>query len=180
MKKLAISEMNRLSPDEFRNSKKIPIIVILDNIRSLHNVGSVFRTSDAFRIENIILCGLTCVPPHLEIHNAALGAAYSVEWSYSKDIVVAIENLKVKSYSVFAVEQTHGSTKLNDFKIDVNRKYAIVFGNEVRGVQQEVVDLCDSCIEIPQFGTKHSLNVSVAAGIVIWHFFNSFYPSLEF
>jgi len=180
MKKLSISEMNRLSPEEFRISDKIPVIVILDNIRSLHNVGSVFRTSDAFRIEKIILCGLTCTPPHPEIHKTALGAEFSVEWSYSEDIVLTIEDLKNNKYSVFAVEQAHGSIKLYNFKIETNHKYAIVLGNEVRGVQQDVVDCCDSCIEIPQFGTKHSLNVSVAAGIVIWHFFNSFYPSLEF
>jgi len=179
MKKLSIVEINRLSPEEFKNSEKIPLIVIMDNIRSLHNVGSIFRTSDAFRIEKIYLCGLTCTPPHPEIHKTALGAEFSIEWSYSENIIVTIENLRKNGYSVYAVEQAHGSSKLNDFKIDANRKYAIVLGNEVKGVQQIVVDCCDSCIEIPQFGTKHSLNVSVAAGIVIWHFFNSIYPSVK-
>lgn len=180
MKKLTITEMNRLSPDEFKKSGKLPLVVILDNIRSLHNVGSVFRTSDAFRIQKIILCGLTCTPPHAEIHKTALGAEYSVDWIYSDNIINTISELKSECYSVFAVEQAHGSTMLGDLKIDIEKKYAIILGNEVKGVQQEVVDNCDSCIEIPQFGTKHSLNVSVASGIVIWHFFNSFFPELEF
>lgn len=180
MKKLAITEMNRLSPEEFKNSGKLPVVVILDNIRSLHNVGSVFRTSDAFRIQKIILCGLTCTPPHVEIHKTALGAEYSVDWIYSDNIIETISELKSKGYSVLAVEQAHGSIMLGELKIDIKKKYAIILGNEVKGVQQEVVDNCDSCIEIPQFGTKHSLNVSVASGIVIWHFFNSFFPELDF
>lgn len=179
MKKISITEMNRLSPEEFKNSGKLPLVVILDNIRSLHNVGSVFRTSDAFRIKKIILCGLTCTPPHAEIHKTALGAEYSVDWIYSNNIIETISDLKNEGYSVFAVEQAHGSILLGDLNIDIQKKYAIILGNEVKGVQQEVVDNCDSCIEIPQFGTKHSLNVSVASGIVIWHFFNSFFPELE-
>ena len=179
MKKLAITEMNRLSPEEFKNSGKLPVVVILDNIRSLHNVGSVFRTSDAFRIQKIILCGLTCTPPHAEIHKTALGAEYSVDWVYSNNIIETISDLKSEGYYVYAVEQAHESIMLGDLKIDIKKKYAIILGNEVKGVQQEVVDNCDSCIEIPQFGTKHSLNVSVASGIVIWHFFNSFFPELE-
>ena len=180
MKKLTILEMNRISTEEFKNSEKLPLVVILDNIRSLHNVGSVFRTSDAFRVEKIILCGLTCTPPHPEIHKTALGAEFSVEWSYSNDIIGTITDLRNDGYSVFAIEQAHGSLKLNDFKIDTKTKYAIILGNEVKGVQQIVVDSCDSCIEIPQYGTKHSLNVSVAAGIVIWHFFDSIHTSVLF
>jgi 23S rRNA (guanosine2251-2'-O)-methyltransferase len=174
MKKLAITEMNRLSPEEFKNSDKIPLIVILDNIRSLHNVGSVFRTSDAFRVEKIILCGLTSQPPHPEIHKTALGAEFSVNWEYTNDIISFISDLKKADYLVFALEQAHGSISINDFNVDLNKKYAIVLGNEVKGVQQSVVDICNNCIEIPQLGTKHSLNVSVAAGISIWHFFQSF------
>jgi 23S rRNA (guanosine2251-2'-O)-methyltransferase len=173
MKKLEIFEMNRLSAEEFKNSEKIPLVVILDNIRSLHNVGSVFRTSDAFRVEKIILCGLTSTPPNQEIHKTALGAEFSVEWSYSENIIDTVTNLKKEGYCVYAIEQAHGSINLNDFNIILNRKYAIILGNEVKGVQQQVVDFCESCIEIPQYGTKHSLNVSVAAGIVIWHFFDS-------
>jgi len=180
MKKLTILEMNRISTEEFKNSEKLPLVVILDNIRSLHNVGSVFRTSDAFRVEKIILCGLTCTPPHPEIHKTALGAEFSVEWSYSNDIIGTITDLRNDGYSVFAIEQAHESLKLNDFKIDTKTKYAIILGNEVKGVQQIVVDSCDSCIEIPQYGTKHSLNVSVAAGIVIWHFFDSIHTSVLF
>jgi len=174
MKKLAITEMNRMSPEEFKKSEKIPLTVILDNIRSLHNVGSVFRTSDAFRVEKIILCGLTSKPPHPEIHKTALGAEYSVNWDYTDDIITSINELKKSEYFVFALEQAHGSISINNFKVDINKKYAIVLGNEVKGVQQSVVDICDNCIEIPQLGTKHSLNVSVAAGISIWHFFQSF------
>jgi len=172
MKKLSILEMNRLTPEEFKKYPKIPLIVVLDNIRSLHNVGSIFRTSDAFLIEKIILCGVTCPPPHPEIHKTALGAESTVEWIYIKDTMDAIHQLKKKDYYIYAIEQTHESIYLSDLKLDMNRKYAVVLGNEVKGVQQCVVDDCDDCLEIPQMGTKHSLNVSVATGIVLWSFFD--------
>lgn len=178
MKKLSITEMNRLSAEAFRQSGKIPLVVVLDNIRSLHNVGSVFRTCDAFRLEKIFLCGVTCIPPHPEIHKTALGAEFSMEWSYTEDTLQTIETLQKNGYTVFAVEQAHGSKLLNNVQLQSTKKYALVFGNEVKGVQQIVLDRCDDCVEIPQFGTKHSLNVSVAAGIVIWHFFKQLSVSL--
>jgi tRNA G18 (ribose-2'-O)-methylase SpoU len=171
MKKLSILEMNRLSIDEFKNSPKIPLIVVLDNIRSLHNIGSVFRTADAFLIEKIVLCGLSCPPPHPELHKTALGAEYTVDWVYVESTLEAVRELQNQSYHVFAVEQAHGSLSLNELALDPSRKYAVVLGNEVKGVQQSVVDVCDACLEIPQHGTKHSLNVSVASGIVLWSFF---------
>lgn len=172
MKKLSILEMNRLSPEEFKNSKKIPLIVVLDNIRSLHNVGSVFRTSDAFIIEKIFLCGVTCPPPNPEIHKTALGAEFTVEWSYVEDTLEVINQLKNENYYLFAIEQAHESISLSELKLESDKKYAVVLGNEVKGVQQSVVDACHACLEIPQFGTKHSLNVSVASGIVLWSFFD--------
>lgn len=172
MKKLSILEMNRLTPEEFKKSEKIPLTVVLDNIRSLHNIGSVFRTSDAFLIEKIILCGVSCPPPNPEIHKTALGAEFTVEWIYVEDTLNAVQKLKDELYYVFAVEQAHNSISLSDLTLKKNQKYAIVLGNEVKGVQQAVVDACHSCLEIPQFGTKHSLNVSVASGIVLWSFFN--------
>lgn len=171
MKKLSVLEMNRLSEDEFKKSVKIPLVVVLDNIRSMHNVGSVFRTADAFRIERVILCGITCVPPHPDIHKTALGAEFSVEWLYVKNGLEAVEALKADGYLVYAVEQVQQSVMLSDLKLDPTQKYAIVLGNEVKGVQQEVVDVCHQCVEIPQHGTKHSLNVSVASGIVQWAFY---------
>lgn len=171
MKKLSILEMNRLSKDEFKNSSKIPLTVVLDNIRSLHNIGSVFRTADAFLIEKIILCGVSCPPPHPELHKTALGAEDTVDWSYVESTLEAVQTLKNKSYYVFAVEQAHGSLSLNELSLNPSTRYAIVLGNEVKGVQQSVVDVCDACLEIPQHGTKHSLNVSVASGIVLWSFF---------
>lgn len=164
--------MNRLTPEEFKISKKIPLIVILDNIRSLHNIGSVFRTSDAFLIEKIILCGVSCPPPNAEMHKTALGAELTVEWSYVENTMDAINDLKNDQYFIYAIEQAHESVSLSDLKLKKNKKYAIVLGNEVKGVQQSVVDACDVCLEIPQFGTKHSLNVSVASGIVLWSFFD--------
>lgn len=163
--------MNRISPEEFKQSEKTPLVVVLDNVRSLHNVGSVFRTGDAFLIEAVYLCGITSTPPHAEIHKTALGAEDSVNWKYFEDTHDALNELKADEYSVFAIEQAHGSTMLPDFNTKPGTKYAVVLGNEVKGVQQSVVDACDGCIEIPQFGTKHSLNVSVTAGIVIWEFF---------
>ncbi|MFV0270386.1 MAG: RNA methyltransferase [Macellibacteroides fermentans] len=171
MRKLKITEMNRLTPEAFRESKKIPLIVVLDHVRSLNNVGSVFRTSDAFRVEAIYLCGITARPPHPEIHKTALGAEESVDWIYFEDTHLAVDKLKNEGYEVCAIEQAYGSIMLDKLLLDNTKKYAVVLGNEVKGVQQSVVDNCNYCIEIPQYGTKHSLNVSVTAGIVIWDFF---------
>lgn len=165
-----ITELNRLSVDEFKTVEKIPLVVVLDNIRSLNNIGSIFRTSDAFLIERIMLCGITATPPHTEIHKTALGAEYSVEWEYFEDVEVAVKSLKEESYILYATEQVEGSVMLDDLMLESNKKYAVVLGNEVKGVQQAVVDLCDYSVEIPQYGTKHSLNVSVAAGIIMWDF----------
>lgn len=166
-----ITELNRLSVNEFKVADKIPLVIVLDNIRSLNNIGSVFRTSDAFLVEYIILCGITATPPNAEIHKTALGAEFSVDWMYMNDTQEAINKLKLDSYQICAVEQTTNSIMLNKLNIDTKVKYAIILGNEVKGIQQEIVDQCDIAIEIPQYGTKHSLNVSVAAGIVIWDFF---------
>ena len=162
--------MQRLSVEEFREAKKLPLVLVLDDVRSMHNVGSVFRTGDAFRIERVCLCGITSTPPMAEIHKTALGAEDSVLWQYYPSALEAVETLKAEGYEVLAVEQAHGSTMLQDFAPLSGKKYAVVFGNEVKGVRQEVIDASDGCLEIPQFGTKHSLNVSVTAGIVIWHF----------
>lgn len=170
MRKLKITELNRISPEEFKKVEKLPLIVVLDQIRSLHNVGSVFRTSDAFLVEAIYLCGITAIPPQPEIHKTALGAENTVDWKYFKNTEEAVSQLKKKGYEVWAVEQVESSVLLQEFKPDASKKYAIIMGNEVKGVQQEVVNKCDGCIEIPQFGTKHSLNVSVTAGILIWEF----------
>ncbi len=150
----------------------MPLVVILDNVRSLHNVGSVFRTSDAFLVEKIYLCGITSVPPNAEIHKTALGAEFSMDWEYAGHTLTVVSGLKEKGYVVCAVEQVEGSIMLPGLQLDDSKKYAVILGNEVKGVQQEVIDLCDLSIEIPQFGTKHSLNVSVTAGIVVWDFFN--------
>lgn len=163
--------MNRLTTEAFKASRKIPLVVVLDHVRSLNNVGSVFRTSDAFRVEAIYLCGITACPPHAEIHKTALGAEESVDWFYFKDTMEAVEKLKAEGYVVCAIEQAEGSTMLDKLLLDKTKKYAVILGNEVKGVQQNVVDNCDMCVEIPQYGTKHSLNVSVTAGIVIWDFF---------
>ncbi len=171
MRKLKITELNRLSIEEFKGAEKLPLVVVLDNVRSLHNIGSVFRTSDAFRIACIYLCGITAVPPHPEMHKTALGAELTVDWKYFPSTVDGIKELKDQGYTVIAIEQAEDSIMLERVELDSNKKYAIVMGNEVKGVQQEVVDMCDDCIEIPQYGTKHSLNVSVTAGIVIWDFF---------
>jgi 23S rRNA (guanosine2251-2'-O)-methyltransferase len=171
MKKLKITEMNRLTVEEFKDEKKTPLVVVLDNVRSLHNVGSVFRTADAFLVKAVLLCGITSTPPHAEIHKTALGAENTVDWKHYEDTHEALAELKEKGYTVFAIEQAVGSTMLPDLKLDPTKKYAVVLGNEVKGVQQSVVDACDGCIEIPQFGTKHSLNVSVTGGIIIWEFF---------
>jgi len=170
--------MNRLTVEEFKDEKKTPLVVILDNVRSLHNVGSVFRTADAFLVEAVYLCGITSTPPHAEIHKTALGAENTVDWKYFEDTHVALAELKAQGYTVFAIEQAEGSTMLPDLKLDATKKYAVVLGNEVKGVQQSVVDACAGCIEIPQFGTKHSLNVSVTGGIIIWEFFKLMHNTL--
>lgn len=172
MKKLNVLELNRMDSEEFKKAEKIPLVVVLDGIRSLYNIGSVFRTSDAFRIKCIYLCGISAVPPHPEIHKTALGAEYTIDWKYFEHTSDAIRELKSSGYKVYSVEQVEGSIMLNDFSAEEKVKYAIVLGNEVKGVQQEVIDQSDGCIEIPQYGTKHSLNVSVTAGIVIWELFN--------
>lgn len=170
MKKLRTIEMQRLTVEQFREATKLPLVVVLDDVRSMYNVGSVFRTSDAFRVEAVCLCGITSTPPSTEIHKTALGAEDSVSWRYFLSALEAVESLKAEGYEVYSVEQAHGSTMLQHFSPASDKKYAIVLGNEVKGVHQEVVDASDGCLEIPQFGTKHSMNVSVTAGIVIWHF----------
>lgn len=170
-RKLRIDELNRISAEEFKAASKLPLVVVLDNVRSLHNIGSVFRTCDAFRVKRICLCGITAVPPHPEIHKTALGAEYTVEWEYVENAVEAVENLSAEGYEVHAVEQAEGSVLLQDVVPERGKKYAVVLGNEVKGVQQAVIDRCRGCVEIPQYGTKHSLNVSVTAGIVVWDFF---------
>lgn len=171
MKKLSVIELDRVSKEEFKKLDKTPLIVVLDNIRSLNNVGSVFRSSDAFKLEKIYLCGVTATPPNSEIHKTALGAEDSMDWEYEEDTKAVVAKLKQEGYMIFAVEQVQNSIMLDKIELDKNSKYALVLGNEVKGVQQEVVDMCDFAVEIPQFGTKHSLNVSVAGGIVIWEFF---------
>ena len=171
MKKKTILELDRVSQEEFKKKNKIPLIVILDNVRSLNNVGSVFRTSDAFLVKAVYLCGITATPPHPEIHKTALGAEDSVEWHYFEDTNAAVDKLHEEGYIVYAIEQVENSIILSDLQLNKDCKYAVVLGNEVKGVQQSVVDKCDQSIEIPQFGTKHSLNVSVTAGLVIWDFF---------
>lgn len=170
-RKLKITELNRISAEEFKKANKLPLVVILDNVRSLHNIGSVFRTSDAFRVECIYLCGITATPPHPEMHKTALGAEFTVDWKYVNNAVEAVDNLRREGYIVFSVEQAENSIMLEDMRLKQGKRYAVVLGNEVKGVQQEVIDHSDGCIEIPQYGTKHSLNVSVTAGIVIWDLF---------
>lgn len=168
MRKLRTIEIQRLSVDEFHEAAKLPLIVVLDDVRSLHNVGSVFRSGDAFRVEAVYLCGITATPPHPEIHKTALGGEDSVAWRYFPTATEAIESLHNDGFFVYSIEQVEGSTKLQNLQLDTDKHYAIVLGNEVKGVHQEVVDMSDGCLEIPQFGTKHSLNVSVTAGMVIW------------
>lgn len=168
MKKLSMEELNRMTVDEFKQSEKIPIIVVLENIRSAYNVGSVFRTADAFLLEAIYICGYTCVPPHKEIKKTALGAEDSVTWKHFGNASEAIAALQTLGYTVFAVEQAQGSTMLNTVKYEPGDKIAVVFGNEVTGVEQATIQQCTACIEIPQFGMKHSLNIATAAGVVLW------------
>ncbi|HIP26402.1 MAG TPA: TrmH family RNA methyltransferase [Flavobacteriaceae bacterium] len=171
MKKLKNSELDRIDVEGFKNSKKTPLIVVLDNIRSLNNIGSVFRTSDAFLIEKIYLCGITAKPPHKDIHKTALGATDSVDWEYVEDTLTLIKELQKDNIKTIAIEQAENSIMLQDFTTNKNEKYAIIMGNEVKGVQQEVVSQADFVIEIPQYGTKHSLNISVTTGIVLWDLF---------
>ena len=171
MRKLENSELDRKSIEDFKIAIKTPLIIVLDDIRSLHNIGSVFRTADAFLVEKIYLCGITATPPNKEIQKTALGATDTVIWEYQKNVTDVIKNLQSENISVFAIEQVENADLLDDFIVDSSKKYALVFGNEVYGVSQEAVALCDGCIEIPQLGTKHSLNIAVSAGIVIWDFF---------
>lgn len=171
MRKLENKELERKSIADFKEAEKTPIIIVLDDIRSLHNIGSVFRTADAFLIEKIYLCGITAIPPNKEIHKTALGATETVTWEYQENVLDVIENLKKENVSVFAIEQVENSIFLQDFNVDKTKKYALVFGNEVYGVAQSAIELCDGTIEIPQLGTKHSLNISVSAGIVVWDLF---------
>jgi tRNA G18 (ribose-2'-O)-methylase SpoU len=171
MRKLENSELNRKSVDDFKEAKKTPIIIILDDIRSLNNIGSVFRTADAFLIEKIYLCGITATPPNKEINKTALGATETVIWEHAENVLEVIEKLKQDNVKVFAIEQVESAIFLQNFEITANQKYALVFGNEVFGVSQKAVESCNGCIEIPQLGTKHSLNISVSAGIVIWDIF---------
>ena len=171
MRKLENSELDRKSIEDFKKSDKTPLILVLDDIRSLHNIGSVFRTSDAFLVEKIILCGITATPPNKEIHKTALGATETVAWKHHENVLEVIENLKKENVMTLAIEQVESSIFLQDFKVTKNQKYALVFGNEVYGVSQEAVAICDGCIEIPQLGTKHSLNIAVSAGIVVWDLF---------
>ncbi|MFV8344771.1 RNA methyltransferase [Flavobacterium sp. ZB4P13] len=174
MRKLENSELDRKSIEAFKQSEKTPLILVLDDIRSLHNIGSVFRTADAFLIEKIYLCGITAIPPNKEIHKTALGATETVTWEHNENVLDVIEKLKKENTTTLAIEQVESAVFLQDFKVEKGRKYALVFGNEVHGVSQEAVALCDGCIEIPQLGTKHSLNISVSAGIVVWDLFKQF------
>ncbi|MBQ9253382.1 MAG: RNA methyltransferase [Bacteroidales bacterium] len=168
--KLSMEQLNRISVEEFKASKKTPIVIILDNIRSMNNIGSVFRTADAFRIEKIFLCGITATPPHREINKTALGATESVDWEYKESTVECVKNLSAMDYKIYSLEQTSESIMMDkmDKEMIMDKKIALVFGNEIDGVQQEVIDLSDAVLEIPQYGTKHSLNVSVSCGIAIW------------
>lgn len=167
-RKLQNEELNRMTPADFKQVEKLPVVIILDNVRSQNNVGSVFRTSDAFRIEKIYLCGITSTPENREVHKTALGAEDAVDWEYRKDTLTLVEELKTKGYKIYAIEQAENTTSLENFNIDITQKQVLIFGNEVKGVQQEVINQADGCIEIPQFGTKHSFNISVTVGIVLW------------
>ncbi|MBN1143099.1 MAG: RNA methyltransferase [Bacteroidales bacterium] len=174
MKKLLNEELNRKTIEEFKQAGKYPVLVVLDNVRSLNNIGSVFRTCDAFLLEGMILCGITATPPHREINKTALGATESVHWQYFENTLDAVRELHEKGYKILAVEQTVHACMLQDFPFSQNEKYALIFGHEIHGVDQEVVNRCDGAIEIPQHGTKHSLNIAVSAGIVLWEFFRYF------
>lgn len=171
MRKLKLDELNRVSVEEFKEQTKLPVAIVLDSVRSMHNVGSIFRTSDGFAVEQICLCGITSQPPHREIEKTALGATQSVSWTYHGNAVLAVEELRQQGYTIIAIEQAENSVMLNEFEPHPDQKYALIFGNEVNGVSDEVMAKIDACIEIPQFGTKHSFNIVVSAGIVLWDFF---------
>ena len=171
MKKLKLDELNRVGIDEFKEQEKLPVVVVLDNVRSMHNIGSIFRTSDGFSIEKLYLCGITAQPPHREIEKTALGATQSVEWAHFESTLAAVSYLRSEGYLIIAIEQAEGSVMLNTYKPQSDKKYALILGNEVNGVADEVMAQIDQCIEIPQFGTKHSFNVVISAGIVLWDFF---------
>lgn len=173
--KKTMQELERMSVHDFKESKKTPMVVLLDDVRSMHNVGSIFRTADSFLIEKIYLCGYTPTPPHRDIQKTALGATETVAWHHEQSILEAVQKLKKENYNILAVEQVHHSILLNNFEIKKDKKIAFIFGNEVNGVSESVIDLCDNCIEIPQLGSKHSLNVSVSAGIVLWHFAKEYF-----
>ncbi len=175
MRKLQNHELDRLNVEEFKKAEKLPVILILDNIRSLNNIGSVFRTADAFLVEKIVLCGITATPPHKDIRKTALGATQSVDWEYRKDTLEVILELKGQGADTVAIEQAERATYLQDFSPKPDKKIALVFGNEVKGVSQEVVSACDLVLEIPQFGTKHSLNISVSAGVVVWDIWSKYW-----
>ncbi len=174
MRKLKNEELNRLDIDGFKQAQKTSVVIVLDNVRSLNNIGSVFRTADAFLVQKIYLCGITATPPHKDIRKTALGATESVEWEYRKDTVPLVEELKALGYEVLAVEQAENAQLLHNFNIEASKQYALIFGNEVKGVDQKVVSACDGVLEIPQFGTKHSLNISVSVGVVVWDFWSKF------
>lgn len=172
-KKLKLEELGRIDVETFKETKKTPLVVVLDNVRSMHNVGAIFRTADAFLLEKIVLCGITPQPPHREIHKAALGATESMDWIFEENISTALQNLKTENFKIIGIEQTSNSEKITDFSINKDEKYALVLGNEVDGLSDEAFELYDTFLEIPQLGTKHSLNVSVCGGIVMWEFFKS-------
>ncbi|MGY4386230.1 23S rRNA (guanosine2251-2'-O)-methyltransferase [Pedobacter sp. UYP24] len=171
MHKLKLDELNRVSVAEFKEQEKLPVVVVLDNVRSMHNIGSIFRTSDCFSIDKLILCGITAQPPHREIEKTALGATQSVSWQHYDTTIDAVDALRKEGYVIIAIEQASGSTMLNTFTSAKDKKYALIFGNEVNGVDDEVMKQIDECLEIPQFGTKHSFNITISAGIVLWDFF---------
>jgi len=171
VRKLSLKELNRASPTEFKLQEKTPLVIVLDNVRSGLNVGSAFRTGDAFACASVYLCGITAQPPHREILKTAIGATESMDWQYFEKTTDAIQYLRKQGYTILAVEQAEGSIQLQDFEVDTNGKYAVVFGNEVKGVGEEVMQMIDACIEVPQFGTKHSLNISVCVGVVCWDIF---------
>jgi 23S rRNA (guanosine2251-2'-O)-methyltransferase len=172
MRKLKLDELNRATIDEFKAQDKLPVAVVLDNVRSMHNIGSIFRTSDGFAVEQICLCGITAQPPHREIEKTALGATQSITWTYFETPLLAVEKLRADGYKIIAIEQAENSIMLNTFTPAADEKYALIFGNEVNGVSDEVMQQIDACIEIPQFGTKHSFNIVVSAGIVLWDFYS--------
>ena len=172
MRKLKLDELGRVGIEDFKKQEKLPVIVILDNVRSMHNIGSIFRTSDGFAVEKIYLCGITAQPPHREIEKTALGATQSIEWVYYENVTDAIKDLKGLKYKIIAIEQAENSVMLTNYKPEPSEKYALIFGNEVQGVSDEAMSMIDACIEIPQFGTKHSFNIVVSAGIVLWDFFS--------